>query len=520
VGDNAGVTTEAPRKASRGESWTIRLRARFARSRRVFLMSLVIACGIEVMVDWNTTLFEINVLRGRVSERGMSYVHILAGAADEAMQKRNAKVLAQLSEGLFADEQVVFVRFVDTAGDVLYEELQPRYAAQFQRRRAVLFAAYYAKQIARDLSGVMHDPEGQRDRMAKSRYRDFPQRWNDAMSAMMAKVVAPPPAKKDTGLVLYQQALRTDEHERDDAVTWAFGTITAPAGPVGAVLVAFDMGPTNDSIQSKYLKGLGMVLFFVGLILFQNVSSRQDKLRLLDIERRYAEAKRAIREALPGVVRAGDLSAFGALDQAAGTVDGQIFVLSAHQGAIDALVIDPDGAGIEAAAIALQARQAFTNRRAEGPATDLLVELASLGDAGSRIPLSRPLGVILVHVESSGAVTALSGPLGGLCVLGGGDPRHLAPLEQAAAPVGVVGPIRRFEAHLGPGHSLVVGSSGIAEGDAPPRLDVAALAGFLARSLGAGPLRQDIVEDAAIWVRGRAPRLARSDVVVLAVTRG
>jgi hypothetical protein len=506
-------------KPTRGDGWATRLKERFARSRRVFLMSLVIACGIEVLVDWNTTLFEINVLRGRVSERGVSYVHILAGAADEAMQRKDPKVLAQLSEGLFADEQVVFVRFVDTVGSVLYEQLEPGYAAAFQRRRPVPFGAYYDKQITRDLSGVMNDPDGQRQRMLKSRYRDFPQRWNDAVNALLTRFVARPPAKKDTGLVLYQQALRTEEHERDASLTWAFGTVTAPAGPVGDVLVAFDMGPTNDSIQTKYLKGLGMVLFFVALILFQNVSSRQDKMRLLEVERRYAEAKRAIRDKMPGAVGAGDLCAFSALDQAEGTVDGQIAVVSAHDGAIDLLVIDPDGAGIEAATLALSARQAFVDRRAGEPATDLLVEVGLLGDAGSRIPLSRPLGVILVHVDAAGAVTALAGPLGGLCVLGGGAPVPVASSGEVLAPAGVVGPIRRFEARLEPGQSLLVGSAGLAEGDASAPLDVEALGAFVARSVGAGALRQEIVEDAASWVRGRAPRLARRDVVVLAVAR-
>ena len=212
------------------------MRERFARSRRVFLMSLVIACGIEVAVDWNTTLFEINVLRGRISERRISYVHILAGAADEAMQRRDSTLLAHLSEGLFADEQVSFVRFVDGNANVLFERLRPSYAAKFQRRRSAPFSKYYEKQLLRDVLGVMHDPDRLRESMAKSRYRDFPQRWTDAINALLAKVMTPPPVKNDGRQVMYQQAVRTEEHERDSTVTWAFGPVTAR--DLGAVLVA------------------------------------------------------------------------------------------------------------------------------------------------------------------------------------------------------------------------------------------------------------------------------------------
>ncbi len=515
---NTRVIQRPSTKTSSGVTWTQRLRERFARSRRVFLMSLIIACGIEVVVDWNATLFEINVLRGRVSERGISYVHILAGASDEAMQHRDATILAHLSEGLFADEQVSFVRFVDRNATVLYEQLKPSYAAKFQRRRLAPFTKYYAKQLLRDVSGVMHDPDGQRERMAKSRYRDFPQRWTDAISALTARFVASPPVKQDSDLVLYQQAVRTEQHERDPTVTWAFGPVAGAAGDVGAVLVAFDMDTTNDAIHKKYLKGLGMVLFFVGLILFQNVTSRQDKLRLLDLERRYAEAKLAIREALPGVIQVGDLSAFGVLNQSQGMVDGQLFELSAHSECVDLLVLDPDGVGIEAATIALQVRRVFRERRSKGPVTDLLEELTSLGQAGAQIPLSRRLGIMLVHVEVGGAVSALTGPLGGLAVIADGSSRPLLPMVEPAVLAGLVGPLQRFEAQLGPGESLVIGSAGIDNGT-QARLDVELLTDFLLRTARTGPVRQTVVHDAAIWLRGRVPRLARSDVIVLMITR-
>ena len=264
------------KKASRFSAFAAQVRDRLARSKRIFLLSLIVACGIEVAVDWNATLREINVLRDRVRERGLSYVHILAGASDEAMVRRDTRALAQLSEGLFSDEDVVFVRYVDEKEALLFEQLEPRYAVGFEQQRKAKFTEYYARQMNRDLHGVMYDYEGQQDRMLKSRYRDFPQRWNDATDAIMARFVTPPPPRESSGRVLFQQALRTAEHEREGTVTYAFGTVPRPDGLAGAVLVAFSMDRTNTSIFSKYLKGLGMVLFFVGLLLVQNISSRRD----------------------------------------------------------------------------------------------------------------------------------------------------------------------------------------------------------------------------------------------------
>ena len=54
------------RRRSRFAEWRNRLADRLAQSSHVFLLGLVIACGVEVLVDWNQTLFEVNVLRDQV----------------------------------------------------------------------------------------------------------------------------------------------------------------------------------------------------------------------------------------------------------------------------------------------------------------------------------------------------------------------------------------------------------------------------------------------------------------------
>jgi hypothetical protein len=136
----------------------------------------------------------------------------------------------------------------------------------------------------------MFDFDGLRKRMAKSRYRDLPQRWNDLVTVATTRF-APPPPRWGSGRVLYQEALRNAEHERERQVTWAIGAVPRGEGIAGAVLVGFSMDRTNDAIRSKYLKGLGMVLFFVALILVQNLSSRQNKLRLLELERKVRQVQ-------------------------------------------------------------------------------------------------------------------------------------------------------------------------------------------------------------------------------------
>jgi hypothetical protein len=455
-------------------------------------------------------------------------VHILAGASGEALQRHDQSALTQLSEGLFADEDVVFVRFTGPDGVTVYEHLEPNYGKLFEADRKSEFTAYYAKQINRDVEGVMHDLAGQKERMAQSRYRDLPQRWNDAVNQITALFVKPTvSARPESGTVLYQEALRTAEHTRDGAVTYAFGTVPSPnpAEPSGAVVVAFSMARTNDSIRSKYLKGLGMVLFFVALILVQNVSARHDKLRLLDLEQRYARAKQALRDALPAPIAGGVFHAAGALDQAPGIVDGQLFAfhLKPDGSSLSALLVDPDGEGVDAAATALRVQRAFLQRceQRQGPLTDLLGEARILGEVASEIPLARPLGLMLVHVEA-GALSALLGPIGVVQIVSrhaASNASAVAPSGSIEAPPGVVGPMSEHRLELAPGESALLVSHGLDDG-MHHTLDMHALTGFIHRTTNEQAVRApEVVGDVASWARGRFNALARHDLVVVAISR-
>src|SRR5207253_7476198 len=95
-------------------------RERLARSSRFFLIGLIVACGIEVLIDWNATLFEINVLRDRMRERGYNYAGILAKSTVAPLAARDPNTLATLSSGLFDDADIAFVRFNAPDGTIVY----------------------------------------------------------------------------------------------------------------------------------------------------------------------------------------------------------------------------------------------------------------------------------------------------------------------------------------------------------------------------------------------------------------
>ena len=511
--------------------WSAGLKARLARSSRVFLLGIVIACGVEVAIDWNATLTDVSALQGRMRERGLSYVGVLARASAGAIAARDPTALEHLSDGLFDDEDVAFVRFTDPAGETVWERTSPEHDAAFLAERGQLPLDYYSKLLHRDVQGLLTDLEGEKSRMAASRYVDVAQRYADFLQRVSSKVRKPRAPSSQRAPALYQDRLRTKDHTRDDATTYAFGIAELERGkPLGAVVVGFSMARTNEAIRGKYLKGWGMVLFFVGLIVFQSVVSRRDKLRLLELASRYDRAREALRQALPpaapgGLTAESPLAAAGALSQSPEFVDGLLFAMHAAAGALEWLVVDPDGEGIDAAAVALQVHATFMARRAQGVAATLDEEAAALGAAALAIPLTRPCGLLLLRVEASGAVQGLTGPVGGLRLVDRApsgkwqeQPLLLGPPQPA--PPGVVGPLRHLEGQMAPRGILVGICDGVEDHDARRHVDVDAASAFLLRAASGEPAQAlEAVTDAVTWARGRSPALAGKDLLVFAITR-
>jgi len=533
----------APKKQSRFAALRARLADRLARSSRIFFLGLVVACGIEVLVDWNQALWEVNVLRDQIRQKGQNYAGLLSGVLVEPMQRGYMGQVARLSAGILEDEDAIYVRITDADGKQIHDRIDSLYEKAYDKRGRGTFRKHYFYFLDRDMRGMATDPEGFKQRLANSRYRDLPQIWADGTARVLALFMAPDPKKPGSREVVYQDRLRDENRKRDDTVTWAVAPLEKDGKRVGAVLVAFDMTRINRAARTKYLKGLGMVVFFVGLILLQNMASRRDKLRLLDIEARHQGTKETLRGALPNApIEHGPLVVRGLLDQARGNVDGMVWDLrtdpdpepdpeteanpeAASDGketntAASLLIVDPDGDGIDAAAVGLHALRGF--RAPESTPPSPAEEIAALGKVIAGIPLARPIAVLLLRLYKNGDFIGLSSDFAALRILDGkADAMKVASVilepaasaEQDPVPPGIVGPLYSCRGTLQKGATLIVTCAGKNAKEAPP------LGESWDRRIvqGCGPNGDLRLEDLSRFLRQKQPVLAQNDIVVVAV---
>lgn len=517
------------KRRSRFAAWRNSVADRLAKSSPVFLIGLVVACGIEVLVDWNQTLTEINVLRDQIRLKGLNYAGLLERAAVEPVLARDRAALDRLAQGLIDDEDVVFVRIVDPAGQVVYDCIDQPFAEHYASRGKGSFVSHYQHWLERDLKGLLFDRDGFKQRLASSRYRDVPQIYSDLMTKLLTHFTDPPPLPPLRARVIYQDRLRDEHHRRDNSTTWALAPLVEDKklGPrqVGAVLVAFDMTRVNAAIVTKYAKGIGMVVFFLALILVQNISSRRDKLRLLDVGRRYAAAKQALHDEmeteLVDVTAAGALLlAQGVVDQAKESVDGVVWDALARDGELEVLMADPDGDGIDAAAIGLHILRTF--RICAGSQKQSLdEEVVRLGAATRDIPLTRPIGILRLRMDASGGFEAIFEDAISLWIW---NPREKKPLhsvsaEQVATPLpdGIIGPLWRCQGSLPLGATLLCLGSGKGV-QTHLVIDEEALA----KQLQQHPVRlrdEGALDGLIEFLRRRNPRLADNDIAALGIDR-
>lgn len=515
----------AAKKPSRFAAFRARLADRLARSSRIFFLGLVVACGVEVLVDWNQALFEVNVLRDQVRQKGQNYTGLLARVVVEPMQRGHMGTLERLSAAILDDEDAIYVRITDLDGKQIYDRMDKLYEKAFDKRGRGTFRKRYAYFLDRDMRGMATDPEGFKQRLGSSRYRDLPQIWADGMARAMAIAFPPEPKKPGSREVVYQDRLRDENRKRDDTVTWAVAPLEKDGKRIGAVLVAFDMTRTNSAAGTKYLKGLGMVAFFVGLILMQNIASRRDKLRLLDIESRHQGTKNTLRGALPaGPIEHGPLIVNGVLEQARGHVDGMVWDVrtASDPESLSLLIVDPDGEGIDAAAVGLHALRSFRSEEAARPQPS--DEIAALGTVIANIPLARPIAILLLRVFPNGDFVGLSSDFADLRLLDGNDdaaklePIILEP-QGGAATEGIVGPLRSFRGTLPAGGTLIVACAGKNE------KETLSLGGQWHRRIlqsfeqRRGEGGAQALDDLARFLRQKQPVLAQNDIVVVAVRR-
>jgi hypothetical protein len=216
-------------------------------------------------------------------------------------------------------------------------------------------------------------------------------------------------------------------------------------------------------------------------------------------------------------VRCGGLVASGAIDQSRGPVDGMVWSAADEGDSLLVLVIDPDGDGVDAAAVGLHVARVFLGRRQAAAKPALDDELRALGEAATGIPLTRPLGASLLRVDArTGAYVALCGSISQLRIVGGEAPEapELRPSD-ADVPDGIVGPLFRASGTLAPGRSLVAIVADITKVDAKAFGD--GIGKYLARTHEPG--KAVAVQDAAIWARGRNAALVDCDLAIAAVSR-
>jgi len=455
---------------SRWNVFVERLSERLGKSSRVFLIGLLVACGIEVAVDWNSTLTEINVLRGSLKQKGEDYVDILRRAAQPAVEAYDWDALDELSRGLFDDEDVVYVRFSDALGNTLHDRVRADYAATWAKKHGgVSFRDHYRHQVERDAGGIMTDPLKLRERIAQSRHRDLIQAFTDGENELFARFSPPPPPHEPPPMVLYQDRLYDDERQLDRGLSYALGVIATERGdPTGIALVAFRHDRMNRAVVGKLLKGLAITLFFVCLILVQNVLSRRAKLRLLDLEAALSAARAAIRSSTPETpaYRAGQLGvAFAQADRLGGTV----YDLHARDdGSIDLLLAVPAGTGVDAAFASIVLRDLY---RRQGRASDPAARVAALLADYEASPLARNVELLCAHFAADGAVRGVLAGLRAPVLIDSGGALHDVAL---AAPLPVdarrlAAPLQPFACSLADG-AFALFDDGMAP-DAARRLD-------------------------------------------------
>ncbi|HEY8080173.1 MAG TPA: hypothetical protein VIF62_38845 [Labilithrix sp.] len=497
----------------RVDAFRARWEERFARSSRFFLLALIIACTIEVVTEWNGMIFEIDALRGGLRARAENYASIVAKASLEPVLAYDPDGLDAVSDGLFDDEEVAFVRFADHQGTTVYDRVRPTMPDGFRER--------YAHQLTRDVNGILQDPELLAKRMGQSRHVDFVQRWVALIARVKAIFVAPDAPKRTSrrGVVLYQDRLKAPDGGHDSSLTWVLSTIVDERGePWGATLVAFSLEKQNAIIANKIWKGAGMLVLLVGLVAIRNVTGRREKIRQIDVKKRVDEAKEAIAAIPPsGPIIAGDLTATGALDQAEETVDGLVWDARADGDTIEIVAIDPAGEGHAVASTALHVVRGHRNRKPGAPLVDVV---AALGRDASVIPLGRPLAPLVVRLDAkTGAFEAIESDVGSLRIaLASGAIVEPKSETIAEVPEHVVGPLVRRTGELPRGARLVCVAAGVAEDGST--VDVARVAELVARWRGAtGETAKRAASDAVAWARGRSPRLVDSDLLVVLVER-
>jgi hypothetical protein len=316
----------------------------------------------------------------------------------------------------------------------------------------------------------MSDPALLRSRIAMSRHRDFIQAFTDAENRLLARFSSPPPQSATPPQVVYQDRLYDDKRQLDRTLSYALGVIVTERGDAtGVALIAFRHDRTNHAVVVKLLKGLAITLFFVALILVQNVLSRRGKLRMMDLEAALSAARAAVRGATKETPRwaAGELGvAFAQADRLGGTV----YDLDADDGgSVDLLLAVSEGDGIDAAFAAVVLRDLY--RRHSG-VDDPAARIAALLADYDASPLGRNVEILFAQLGADGNVRGVVAGLRPPVVIEADATQPPNPLP-LGDPIAVesrrlTAPLRSFAHTLRPGDAFALFDDGLSP-EAPRR---------------------------------------------------
>jgi hypothetical protein len=458
-----------------------RLFGKIERSPQVFLAGLVAAFAVEIVVDWNATFYEVNVLRSQLREKAVNYVAILRLAVEDPVAHRDLPRLEQVGRRVLEDDEVSYVRFVGPSGETLVE-------------RGVELPRRYPKQIKRDLAGMLDDPAGLRERIAGSRHRDIFQVVTDsedrAIRFVTGGAISAPATAPAGAEVAYQDRLY-DERTRleDRTVVWALALVERPqtarephdTRPAGLVLIALKTDRLRAAVTKKLLKGTAIV---------------------------------SLPRAPPTVPGLEAALAFVQAERLGGTV----YDLAAQDGALMLFLACPEGSGVDVAfaSVFIRDEERRLHRASPSLAPEALVRdfVAFYRDA----PIRRRLDLMALVVDP--ARGELHGVLAGLAppILVGEDGAEIAPALEPLAlevePEVVSPPLRRFRAPFPVGATLLVHEDGLPEAGPHPLARHEALTRAGARR----PAAEIVDELAALTVKRSHGALA-DDLFVLLLRR-
>ncbi len=384
---------------SRLDRWRRELATRLRRSGRVFLLTLSVACAVEILVDAHVTLNHVNVVRHSLKQKGRDYVSILRRASRRPMEEVDKDELSALVDPFFGDPEVFHIRFRDPKGNIVYERTCEIFGAWFEQRRKKPFAEIFKKQLERDAKEILKDPTGLIARYHASRHRDVFQRLT-AVEKQVFETVVPPEAAREIReplAVLYQDRLKNEHDLPERDVTWAVGAILGPEDEkIGSVLIAFDTRKQQAQVREKLVQGLGVVVFFVGIIVVQSVMSRRSRLRLLELEAAEDAARRAVRAEIPPELPQPEGLGL-ALDLLEGRrLGGATYTVSRIGCAVELLLVLPERGGVEGA-VASVALVELYREAVKGEA--LVARFEQLAREYVAHALARRTGVLLLRVE-------------------------------------------------------------------------------------------------------------------------